>query len=267
MSFVTRGPPRVNLSARLVESSIQTNLRRKIMTKTIVHAAASAILLAGLALPVTAQPPIPAGNDYWQTPDNGQTLFEFPDGDVESLCKKTAQGLNLTAKLRGIPAPGSDWDTIIARLDEARFDSTGKASTRIQVKHIAFESDYMGTPCGEIRWVVSLASCPQPVTRMVIHASPKRFYANIAVSVEFKAFDNKGAFLGSLFYTRELPDPVSGSGTPWSYGGPTGFRAGMTDTDNCIDVLRQKLSTYDPKSDHYYFISDLIAAGKCKRQG
>jgi hypothetical protein len=237
------------------------------MTKLIVRAAASAILLAGLALPVTAQP-IPAGNDYWQTPDNGQTLFEFPDGDVESLCGKPAEGLNLTAKLRGVPAAGSDWDTIIARLDTAVFDTAGKAMTRIQVKHIAFESSYMGTPCGEVRWVVSLASCPQPITKMVIYNKPtKRFFANIAVSVEFKAFDSKGAFLGSLFYTRELPDPASGSGTPWSYGGPTGFRAGMTDTDNCIDVLRQKLSTYDPKSDHYYFISDLIAAGKCKRQG
>jgi hypothetical protein len=39
----------------------------------------------------------------------------------------------------------------------------------------------------------------------------------------------------------------------------------MTETDNCIQVLRDKLGNYPPGSQHIYFISDLIAAGKCRR--
>ncbi len=44
------------------------------------------------------------------------------------------------------------------------------------------------------------------------------------------------------------------------------FRAGMTETDNCIDVLREKLNQYSPDSRHFYYISDLIAQGKCSER-
>jgi hypothetical protein len=90
------------------------------------------------------------------------------------------------------------------------------------------------------------------------------FSANIVVNVEFKATDQAGNYLGSLWYTRELPDPDTG--TPWSFGPGGEFRPGMTPTDDCIAVLRQKLSTFAPDSSHYYFISDLIAQGKCREQ-
>jgi hypothetical protein len=90
------------------------------------------------------------------------------------------------------------------------------------------------------------------------------FSANIVVNVEFKATDAAGNYLGSLFYTRELPDPDGG--TPWSFGPGGVFRAGMDTANNCINVLRQKLSTFAPTSSHYYFISNLIAQGNCREQ-
>jgi len=228
-----------------------------------------ALLLSLAALPAAAQTSVPPGNDYWRTPVNNQTFFEFPAGDVESLCGlPPASGWSHRTTLQGVPAAGSDWDTIVARLDKAVFNTSGIATTRVTFKHLAFKSSAIhSTPCGRLNWTASLFGV-QPVTLMTIRRTSARggfFNARLLVSVEMKATDaGSGAYVGSLFYTRELPDP--GAGTPWSFGTTGIFRAGMTETDNCIDVLRAKLNTTDPASSHFYFISDLIAAGKCKRQ-
>jgi hypothetical protein len=228
-----------------------------------------ALLLSLAALPAVAQPSIPPGNDYWRTPANGKTFFEFPAGDVEGLCGlPPVAGWARRATLQGVPATGSDWDTIVARIDKAVFNTSGIATTRVQIKHLAFKSSAIhSTPCGRLNWTAALFGV-QPVTQMTIRRTTAQggvFNARLLVSVEMKATDaGSGAYVGSLFYTRELPDP--GAGTPWSFG-PTGvFRAGMTETNNCVDVLRAKLNMTDPASSHWYFISDLIAAGKCTRQ-
>jgi len=225
-----------------------------------------ALLVSFLALPAFAQT-IPAGKDYWVTPNNGQTDFTFPDKDVESLCGATPSSTwNHKVLLKGVPAVGSDYDTVVSRLDNAVFSTTLQASTRIQVAALNFASAApQATPCGTLNWTVGLSG-PQAVTTMKLRrtsATGGLFSADIAVNVEFKAFTN-GAYLGSLFYNIVLPDPAAG--TPWSFG-PTGaFRAGMTPANDCIDVLRQKLLTYSPDSDHFYFISNMIAQGQCKRQ-
>jgi hypothetical protein len=172
--------------------------------------------------------------------------------------------------LEGVPTVGSDWDTAVARLDDAVFDADGNATVRIRVKAVNFKSILPHpTPCGEIHWVISLACCPQPITKMRLTLDRTTgdsglFWADLTVSVEFKAYDIKGAYIGSLFYNRELPDPTQG--TPWSFVGGV-FRPGMTKTNNCINVLRQKLSQTAPTSRHYYYISNLIAQGKCNETG
>jgi hypothetical protein len=238
------------------------------MMRVFVRGAALGVLLAIVAtLPATAQV-IKKGTDYWRTPGNGITFFEFPEGDVEFLCgAKIDNAWDHRTSLAGVPTPGSDWDTAVARLDDAVFDTTGEARTRIQVRGLSFVSTSPHlTPCGRIIWRVGIC-CPQPITWMKLHlTSPSggSFSANIVVNVEFKATDDAGHYLGSLFYTRELPDPDNG--TPWSFGPGGGFRPGMTPADDCIAVLRQKLSTFAPTSSHYYFISDLIAQGKCREQ-
>src|SRR5262245_17566070 len=98
------------------------------MTKVIT---VFAVLLASLAaLPAAAQV-IPAGIDYWRTPNTGGTVFEFPEGDVESLCGLApVVGWDHKVALQGVPTGGADWDTSVARLDDAVFDATGMAMVR-----------------------------------------------------------------------------------------------------------------------------------------
>jgi hypothetical protein len=239
------------------------------MTKLIARMTVLAILLLSLAaLPAYAQT-IPAGNDFWVTPANNQTTFLFPSGEVESLCgAPVSDTWDHHVYFRGIPQQGADWDTVVARLSNATFNSSGTASTKIQVKSLNFASiASQVTPCGKLNWTAGLSG-PQPITVMNLRRTTARggfFSATISVRVELRATDaSTGVYLGSLFYTRDLPDTTGG--TAWSFG-PTGaFRAGMTETDDCIDVLRKKLLVTDPDSSHWYFISDMIAQGRCTKR-
>lgn len=244
------------------------------MSKITLRTAVLAALLVGLvALPAFAQTSVPPGKDFWVTPANGQTYFTFPAGDVEALCGApvsptwnhvvTFTGVNLST------STATAYDTVVARLDKAVFNSSGIATTRVQVQALSFRSlTTTNTPCGPLNWNAGLAG-PQNISQMTIRrTSPNGglFYAELFINAELRAFNaNTGAYVGSLFYTFRLPDP--GAGTPWSFGGGGVFRAGMTETNNCIDVLREKLNQYSPDSSHFYFISNMIAQGQCYRQG
>jgi hypothetical protein len=225
-----------------------------------------AFLVALLALPAVAQT-IPPGKDLWVTPSNGQTTFTFPPGDVEALCGAPPSSTwDHKVALKGVPATGVDYDTVVSRLDPAVFNTTTlQAQTRIQVVGLNFASAArQSTPCGGLDWTVGLSG-PQAVTVMKLRLTSSKgglFSADIAVNTEFRAFKG-GTYVGSLFYNIILPDPANG--TPWSFG-PTGqFRPGITDTNNCIDVLREKLQQYSTDSSHYYFISNMIAQGICTK--
>jgi hypothetical protein len=229
--------------------------------------AASLTLLALAAVPASALS-IPVGKDFWVTPPNGATNFEFKSGEVESLCGAPADdSWDHTVLLTGVPVVGTDYDTVVGRLDKAVFNSSGTATTRIQVSHLAFKSlAPQRTPCGEIDWEVGLFG-RQPVTSMTLRQTSDRggiFLAKIAVSVEFRAHVG-GAYIGSLYYNNlELPDVGTPTGTPWSLNPATGaFRAGMDTTENCIDVLRAKLVNATGR--HIYYISDMIAQGRCEK--
>jgi len=236
------------------------------MSRNVLHDAAFVTLLVTLmALPAVAQT-IPPGKDFWVTPANGQTDFTFPDKDVESLCGAPPSSTwNHKVALKGVPASGSDYDTVVARLDYAVFGGTLQASTRIQVQALNLASAAsQDTPCGRLDWTVRLAG-PQAVTTMKLRRTSEKgglFSADIAVNVEFRA-TRGGVYLGSLFYNIVLPDPAAG--TPWSFGTNGQFRAGMTEANDCIDVLREKLLTYSPDSSHFYFISNMIAQGQCRK--
>jgi hypothetical protein len=227
------------------------------------------LLVALAAMPLTAQV-IPKGTDFWRTPANG-TKFKFPDKDVESLCKaRPNPNWNHTVTLRGIPAQGSDWDSAVARLVDATFDKSGNASTRVQFQSLSLISTAASdTPCGKVFWTARLAKGRQPITPMKITKRSEKggiFSAELALRVEMQANRaDTGAYVGSLFYDIKLPDPAGG--TPWSFGAANAFRPGMTETNDCIQVLRDKLGTFPPGSQHFYFISDMIAKGQCRKQG
>jgi hypothetical protein len=239
------------------------------MNKNLLCGVTLAILLASLmTLPASAASLIvPPGKDFWVTPNNGQTVFEFRPGDVESLCGLPPSSTwDHHVTLKGVPAAGSDYDTVVARLDKAVFDTTGQASTRIQVQTLNLASAAsQATPCGNLDWTVSLNG-PQAVTTMKLRQTTPQgglFSADIAVNVVLRA-TRGGVVLGSLFYNIVLPDPQTG--TPWSFVNGQ-FRAGMTENNDCLDVLRQKLLNYPQDSDHFYFISNMIAQGQCRQKG
>jgi hypothetical protein len=250
------------------------------MIKHLIRLSTLLIALAFLAaLPAAAQV-IPKGVDYWVTPPPGavnfvppadaKTQFTFPDKDVESLCHSHAYGgtWNHQVTLQGVHAAGVDWDSAVARLDNARFNRAGDAFTRVQFKSIAMASTAeMETPCGKLKWTVRLAK-KQPITKMKIHKATAKgglFYAPLALRVEMRA--NKagtGAYLGSLFYDIKLDDPPGGTG--WSFGPGNAFRPGVDENDKCLEVLRKKLQQMGNDPQHFYYISNLIAHHDCNRE-
>lgn len=239
------------------------------MTRFLVRATVLSILFALLAaVPVAAQD-IPKGTDYWRTPLNG-TKFKFPEKEVEGLCKaQPDNSWNHEVALRGVPAQGSDWDSAVERLEDAKFDKNGVATTRVRFQSLFLISTTPSdTPCGRLIWTARLAKGRQRVTPMTITKKGPTgrggvFSAELALRVEMQAnrYDT-GAYVGSLFYDIKLPDPKGN--TPWSFGQGNVFRAGMTENNDCIQVLREKLGNFPPDSSHYYFISELIAKHDCR---
>lgn len=264
----SRGPP-FRAPVRPVAQRRETNELQEItMSKLMSRTAFLALLLVGLAaLPAAAQ--IPAGFDPWVTPANGQTFTEFAKGDVEALCGKPDDPTwNHTVVLKGVPGSGVDYDTVVQRIDNVTFNTSGVGTTRVQVVSLAFKSIApTSTPCGDLDWTVGLTGT-QPVTKMTITKTSSTgglFYADLVVNVEMKGY-KKGTttYVGSVFYSINLPQ--GSTGTPWSFDRRTqAYRPGITDTDDCIAALRVKLTQYPTTSKHYYFISDLIAAGKCNK--
>lgn len=233
------------------------------MNRTELKISLFALVAVGLlALPAGAQV-IPAGADNWVTPGDGLTFFTFPPGDVESLCNKPpSSDWDRRTSLRGVPSSGADWDTQVVRLKDADL-SDGSATVPIQVRQLHFASSAPHcTPCGTLRWRVK-ATEDQPETEMTITRSSENggtFEALISVNVEFTAI-SAGTAIGSLHYTMDLPDP---GGTPWTFGGPTGWRPGIDEGENCIEILRKKISTLP--AFHAYFIEQMIAEGRCDKR-
>jgi len=218
---------------------------------------------------------IEEGTDYWRTPPGG-TAFTFPAGDVETLCHKAADpSWDHKVALQGVPAKGSDWDSAVSRLKDAKFDKTGTAHTTVQFKSLSLVSSTpTDTPCGKLDWTAHLAKGKQPITKMKITKTPDgkggTFFADLALRVEFRATKaGTKDIVGRLFYDVKLPD--GGKGTDWSFAADhKTFRAGMDANNLCLQVLRDKLGTFNPAKPedarHIYYISNLIAKGQCKER-
>lgn len=242
------------------------------MIRFLVRATVLSLGLAILAATPVAAEVIKKGTDYWRTPAGGSTRFTFPVGDVESFCRarRPYRHWNHQVLLRGIPAQGSDWDSAVERLEDATFDPSGTAHTRVNFQSLALTSIAPSdTPCGKLNWEVRLAKGRQPITEMKITKTSERggaFAADLALRVEMRATNaDTGASVGSLFYDVNLPDPTGG--TVWSYSKENVFRPGINTDDDCIQVLREKIGDFPEDSEHFYFISDLIARGVCREKG
>jgi hypothetical protein len=135
-----------------------------------------AMVLALVAAPLCAAGGVvPAGLDLWRTPGDGSTYTDFAENPLPAgfFCDESLpfsgrivfEGVPVATDKRG--GLGST-DTIVQRLDDARFNARGVATTRVQMKALSFASvSPVRTECGLYNVMASLDG-PQPVTRMRI---------------------------------------------------------------------------------------------------
>jgi hypothetical protein len=138
------------------------------------------LLLAVAAMPVLAAHPIdrvPAGLDYWQTLSSGATMYDFSDNAIPAgfFCdgSKAFKG---RVNFEGVPIhtePANilgTTDTVIERLDDAVFDDSGTAHTRIRGRVLNLQAtDLLSTSCGKFKVTANLTD-NQPVSPMVFHS-------------------------------------------------------------------------------------------------
>lgn len=127
--------------------------------------------LALVASPALAIDRIAPGFDSWITPADGSTRYDFSLHPIPAgfFCPGSTPFAGQVT-LRGVAIKGADGaDTLVQRLDEALFDKSGLATTRLQVRGLSLESiEPITTSCGSFRVRAVLAGGVQPITSMKI---------------------------------------------------------------------------------------------------
>jgi hypothetical protein len=184
-------------------------------------------LLLGLS-PLAAESVIRHGIDVFTTPSDGRTYYDFAQNPIPAgfFCRKSEAFAGRVA-FKGLPiateASGQlrGADTVVERLDDAVFDASGSAVTRIQFRALSLVSIApVKTPCGAFHVYVSLDD-RQPVTKMRIHRTEERggsFDAPLALNVHItfipvKPTRNKD--LRTLELHESITFPVIP--IPWSF--------------------------------------------------
>ncbi len=143
------------------------------------------------------------GIDVWHTAGDGTTFVDFSKSPIPKgfFCAKSEaftgrvvlQGRPLST---GTPGELGGADTIVQRLDDATFDGSGVARTRVQLRALQLESVApLKTACGEFHARVSLGG-QQPVSQMKIIRETEvggRFEAPIQVKFRVTFLPVKGA--------------------------------------------------------------------------
>lgn len=154
------------------------------------------VMVLALAVPTFgADRVIANGIDLWRTPGDGTSYADFSQESIPAgfFCPGSAP---FTGRIimKGIPIASSqpgglgNADTIVQRLDNAKFNKRGIATTRIQMRAMQFEGlTPIKTACGTFKAFVQLDG-EQPITRMqIVRDNEKggRFSAPISVNVKF----------------------------------------------------------------------------------
>jgi hypothetical protein len=192
-----------------------------------------------LASPLTAaETVIHRGIDTFTTTANGTTFYDFAQNPIPAgfFCKSSA-AFTGRVTLKGLPletgAPGQlhGADTVIERLDDATFDASGTAVTRLQFRALSLVSiSPIKTACGSYHVYVTLNG-KQRVTTMRINRTQEGggdFVAPLAVNAKMtfipvKAPQGKSARKLELMGSFTFPARP----TPWSTtGGASSKRLG-----------------------------------------
>lgn len=226
-------------------------------------------VLAGLLLSLVASAPLWAadatvrrGIDVFRTPADGSTFYDFAKNPIPAgfFCKRS-QAFAGRVAFKGLPlatgAAGQLWngDTVVERLDDATFDATGVARTRLQFRALSLVSVApLKTACGDFHVYVSLGG-KQRVTAMAIHRTKESggdFVAPLAVNarmtfVPVRAARTKGAPKLELAGAFTFPaHPL-----PWSFasqGSAGNAGAAFVDTDGDLrpDTAFAGVSNFTP---------------------
>ena len=200
-----------------------------LVLKTFVCLALALLIAApGLAQENhTNQDAIAPGHDFWQTLGSGATHYDFA-GDplpADFFCKGS-KPFSGSVAFEGVPLAtepertlGST-DTIVERLDTAKFDSKGLASTKIRVRALNLASrDKIENSCGSFTVQASLVG-EQPTTAMHFQRSAQCanvgvFTADLALNVQLVFTDT--ATGKAVTTTRQVNLPTF-SDEPYSAG-------------------------------------------------
>ncbi len=205
-----------------------------------------AVALVLGSAPLTAAPVIERGSDVFTTVDNGTSFYDFADDPIPAgfFCRNspaftgrvTFKGLPLET---AVPGQLRGADTVIARLDDATFDESGRAVTRVQFQALSLvSSSPLQTPCGAFHVHVSLAGT-QRVTTMSIYRSHERggtFVAPLAVDVRLRFVPVAGRASRPLELSGSFTFPAQS--LPWSFApGPGGKVVGPSLADTNGDRI------------------------------
>jgi hypothetical protein len=195
------------------------------MRRAFVCVLALALLAA---LPAASSPvrSVQNGIDVWHTAGDGSTFVNFDKNPIPKgfFCSKSAaftgkvvlQGRPLAT---GTPGELGGADTIVQRLDDATFDGSGVATTRVQLRALQLESVApFKTACGNFNVQVTLSGT-QPTTKMKIvreTESSGRFEAPIAVQYKIAFLPTRvgGQALELVRNFTLAPAPNATWGTP-----------------------------------------------------
>ena len=115
--------------------------------------------------PLAADPMIGRGIDIFTTPADGKTHYDFFRSPIPAgfFCKSSKpfsgriafKGLPLATE---VPGELGTADTVVERLDDAVFDASGHATTRLRFRALSLVSIApLKTSCGAFHAYVSLA--------------------------------------------------------------------------------------------------------------
>jgi hypothetical protein len=195
--------------------------------KTLFRSVALAAIVAALisGVPVFAGEAVHSGVDLWMTVAGfAQTSFADQPLPAGFFCEGS-QPFTGTVKFKGAPLtvePAGSLgaiDTIVRRLDDAKFDAKGEAKTRIQLMALSLVSTQpIETSCGKYDVAVSLIG-KQPVTLMKIFQSDAfggTYTAPLELNVKAVFTPVNGDPSGRREVTRRI-DLGPGSNSVWAY--------------------------------------------------
>ena len=225
----------------------------KALLRSVALIAIVAALISGA--PVFAAETVHNGVDLWMTVAGfAQTSFADEPIPAGFFCEGS-QPFTGTVKFKGAPLtvePAGSLgaiDTVVRRLDDAKFDAKGEATTRIQLMALSLVSmQPIETSCGKYDVAIGLAG-KQPVTLMKIFQSDAfggTYSAPLELNVKAVFTPVNGDASGRREITRRI-DLGPGNHSVWAYVNLPRYKQGVrvdTNGDGKADAVLPASSNF-----------------------